>query len=320
MPAIKANSKAKNLIIQGLRMIDFDRVVHLKSAYEVWKTLCDYHEGSSTIKEILRNLHAVNVTYSDAENARQLLGALDMSVWEMKVTSIRESPIVSTLTLDILYSKLKTHELDIFARKNANKSIALISQPSISRKASKEEMEKKKHPFGDKKKKNFLNRKVVHQVLLVLKQINLSNVDSESSDDDTTSKDQMIRDLTVSCLTVSSKESISEDELDIDNSEVHRARNENIWLVDSRCSRHMSGNKNWFPSLVQASCAKSVTFGDASSSIVVAKGSYPPIIMIMTNASGQLLHLDIVGPSRVQSFGGLAWLKSKADCAYNFLQ
>jgi hypothetical protein len=67
--------------------------------------------------KILSNLRSVNVTYTDAENARQLLGALDMSIWEMKVTSIRESTVMSTLTLDVLYSKLKTHELDVFARK-----------------------------------------------------------------------------------------------------------------------------------------------------------------------------------------------------------
>ncbi len=33
-------------------------------------------------------------------------------------------------------------------------------------------------------------------------------------------------------------------------------------------------------------------------------GSHPPLTMVMTNAPGQLLHLDTVGPSRVQSFGG----------------
>ena len=39
--------------------------------------------------KIFSNLRAVNVTHMDAENAHQLLGALDMSVWEMKVASIR---------------------------------------------------------------------------------------------------------------------------------------------------------------------------------------------------------------------------------------
>src|SRR6266540_42188 len=55
-----------------------------------------------------------------------------MSIWEMKVTSIRESTIMSTLTSDVLYSKLKTHELDVLARKHGSKSIALISQSSKS--------------------------------------------------------------------------------------------------------------------------------------------------------------------------------------------
>jgi hypothetical protein len=52
MPQVEANSKARNIIIQGLGRSDFDCVVHLKSAYQVWKALCDYHEGSSTIKEV----------------------------------------------------------------------------------------------------------------------------------------------------------------------------------------------------------------------------------------------------------------------------
>lgn len=55
-----------------------------------------------------------------------------MSIWEMNVTSIIESTIMSTFTLDVLYSKLKTHELNVFALKNPNKSIALVSQPSGS--------------------------------------------------------------------------------------------------------------------------------------------------------------------------------------------
>jgi len=81
--------------------------------------------------KILSNLCVVNVIYNDAENARQLLGALGMSIWEMKVTSVRESTVMNTPTLDVLYSKLKTHKLDVLARKNiADKSIALASQSS----------------------------------------------------------------------------------------------------------------------------------------------------------------------------------------------
>ena len=44
----------------------------------------------------------------------------------MKVASIREFTVMSTLILDVLCSKFKTHELDVFAIKNV-KSIALVS-------------------------------------------------------------------------------------------------------------------------------------------------------------------------------------------------
>ena len=159
---VENNYKARNFIIQGLQRSDVDRVSHLASAHEVWNALCSYHEGSNSVKEvrqdmykkeymrfemktgesldeffarfnkILSNLRALGVTYTDAETSRQLLSALDMSIWEMKVTSIRESTVMSTLTLDILYSKLKTHELDILARRTGSKSISLVTNPTSS--------------------------------------------------------------------------------------------------------------------------------------------------------------------------------------------
>jgi hypothetical protein len=37
-----------------------------------------------------------------------------MSIWEMKITSTKEYTVMSTLTLDVLYSKFKTYEWYIF--------------------------------------------------------------------------------------------------------------------------------------------------------------------------------------------------------------
>ncbi|BAH91807.1 Os02g0616666 [Oryza sativa Japonica Group] len=50
------------------------------------------------------------------------------------------------------------------------------------------------------------------------------------------------------------------------------ARKENVWIVDSGCSRHMTGDKNWFSSLKKASKTESIVFADASTSAVVAIG------------------------------------------------
>ena len=50
------------------------------------------------------------------------------------------------------------------------------------------------------------------------------------------------------------------------------ARKENVWIVDSGYSRHMTGDKNWFSSLKKGSKTESIIFGDASTSVVLAKG------------------------------------------------
>jgi hypothetical protein len=36
----------------------------------------------------------------------------------------------------------------------------------------------------------------------------------------------------------------------------------NIWLIDSGCSRHMTGDKGWFSSLVPMVTKRYITFGD----------------------------------------------------------
>jgi hypothetical protein len=48
----------------------------------------------------------------DHERALKLLQALDQRVWEMKVSAIIESPNYETLTMDDLFSKLKSTEID----------------------------------------------------------------------------------------------------------------------------------------------------------------------------------------------------------------
>ena len=59
------------------------------------------------------------------------MNGLDISIWEMKVTSIQESVDMSTLTLDSLYTKLKNHEMNILSCKVDSKFSALVS-PSTS--------------------------------------------------------------------------------------------------------------------------------------------------------------------------------------------
>jgi hypothetical protein len=51
------------------------------------------------------------LAYSDNERGKQLLYALDDSVWGMKITALEESTDFATLDTEKLFSKLKSHEL-----------------------------------------------------------------------------------------------------------------------------------------------------------------------------------------------------------------
>jgi hypothetical protein len=46
----------------------------------------------------------------------------------------------------------------------------------------------------------------------------------------------------------------------------------NIWLIDSSCSRHMTGDKGWFSSLVPVVTKRYITFGDSGRGRVLSEG------------------------------------------------
>jgi hypothetical protein len=46
----------------------------------------------------------------------------------------------------------------------------------------------------------------------------------------------------------------------------------NIWLIDSGCSRHMTGDKGWFSSLVPVVTKRYITFGDNGHGHVLLEG------------------------------------------------
>jgi hypothetical protein len=46
----------------------------------------------------------------------------------------------------------------------------------------------------------------------------------------------------------------------------------NIWLIDSGCSRHMTGDRGWFSSLVPVVTKRYITFGDNGCGRVLSEG------------------------------------------------
>jgi hypothetical protein len=120
----------------------YDRVAHLETAHDVWQKLCNTYEGSSEIKSshkdtynrqyqtfaqkpseslddcfakfesIVSSLRSCGpLAYSNNEHAKQLLYALNDSIWGMKITALKESADYATLDTEKLFSKLKSHEL-----------------------------------------------------------------------------------------------------------------------------------------------------------------------------------------------------------------
>jgi hypothetical protein len=159
------NYKALNLITTALGRNVYDRVAHLETAHDVWLKLCNTYECSSEIKSSRRDTYNRQyqtfsqkpgeslddcfarfesivsclcsfgpLAYSDNEHAKQLLYALDDSVWGMKITVLEESADFATLDTEKLFSKLKSHELSRKGHPNHDASFsskALITSARV---------------------------------------------------------------------------------------------------------------------------------------------------------------------------------------------
>jgi hypothetical protein len=148
------NYKTLNLIITALGRNVYDRVAHIETAYDVWLKLCNTFEGFSEIKSLRRDTYNKQyptfsqkpgeslddcfarfeliisslrscgpLAYSNNEHAKQLLYALDDSVWGMKNTALEESTDFATQDTEKLFSKLKSHELSRMGRPNHDASL-----------------------------------------------------------------------------------------------------------------------------------------------------------------------------------------------------
>jgi hypothetical protein len=159
------NYKALNLITTALGRNVYDSVAHLEMAHNVWLKLWNTYEGSSEIKSLRRDTYNRQcqtfsqkpgeslddcfarfesiisslrsygpLAYSDNEHAKQLLYALDDSIWGMKITALEEFADFATLDTEKLFSKLKSHELSRKGHPNHDASFsskALITSACV---------------------------------------------------------------------------------------------------------------------------------------------------------------------------------------------
>jgi hypothetical protein len=148
-------------LLSCLSLFEFERVGHLGTTHEIYTTLEKFHKGNDHVKtrlfetyfweyenfvqlnreiidtrfsrfqSIVNKMRAnkAHLPYDDRERALKLLHALDQRVWEVKVLVITESLNNETLTMDVLFSKLKSTEIDHQTR-------AKIKNPSAPTMAS----------------------------------------------------------------------------------------------------------------------------------------------------------------------------------------
>jgi hypothetical protein len=143
------NYKTLNLITTALGRNVYGKVAYLEMAHDVWLKLCNTYEGSSEIKSSRRDTYNIQyqtfsqksgeslddcfarfelrlcgpLSYSYNERAKQLLYALDDSMWGMKITDLEESADFAILHTEKLFSKLKSHELSRKGRPNHDASL-----------------------------------------------------------------------------------------------------------------------------------------------------------------------------------------------------
>nr|ABA93574.1 retrotransposon protein, putative, Ty1-copia subclass [Oryza sativa Japonica Group] len=308
----------------------------------------------SRFNKILSDLRSVDSSYDanypQSEISRHFLNGLDMSIWEMKVTSIQESVNMSTLTLDSLYTKLKTHEMNVLSRKVDSKSSALVSSSSssdIDASSSKPSFLAVFNPTSNDQLKqieeedlalvanrisramnNARNKKRsgpnhcfecgsidhFHSHCPKLGRGKREDKDGEKTNNNnkpkSSSQGRKLENLLM--LPILAHKQKKEREIAFAKSKWQKsgfpsrkpvrpqwvtrsdrrpalvARKENVWIVDSGCSRHMTGDKNWFSSLKKASKTESIIFGDASTSAVLATG------LVKVNENFELKNVALV--------------------------
>jgi hypothetical protein len=139
-----ANNKAVDYLYRSLCESEFERVRTEDLACRIWEQLKNAHAGNAQVQArlfatyrreyenfthlpgesidamfqhftvIVNNMRA-NVAvlpYDDHDRAIKLLHSLDRTVWNGKVEAILESEKYETLTVDELFSKLKSSEVD----------------------------------------------------------------------------------------------------------------------------------------------------------------------------------------------------------------
>ncbi|GJY71327.1 zf-CCHC domain-containing protein [Tanacetum coccineum] len=297
---LSKNNEAKMVLYNALPKNEYERIFMCKTAKDIWNSLVITHQAFARFNTIITSLKALDESFSSYNHVRIFLRCLPTK-WRPKVTVIEESKDLSTLFLDELISNLKVYEVvlekDSEASKNKKekyKSLALkekmvSSYEDVSSSDSKGE----EYAMAVRDFKKFFRRrgKFVRQSHDEINAFRKANEDkkgkverkrfkcgdpnhfisdcpkhsyndqkaffggswSDSDEDEDLKKDEiclMAHDSNEVCLKVK----FEPDE----------------WIKDSRCARHMTGNKSLFSSY-EAYDGGNIVFGSNEKSKIIGK-------------------------------------------------
>ncbi|GJU17251.1 hypothetical protein Tco_1145217 [Tanacetum coccineum] len=249
------------VIYNALPRKEYKRIFMCNTAKEIWKTLLITHQGNSQVKDnkidllvqqyeqfvisedesidsafarfntIITNLKALDEVYSSKNYVRKFLRALHPK-WRAKVTAIEESKDLTSVSLDELIGNLKVHEMiikkdsEIVKAKGERKSLALkVKKESSDEESLTSRNKDEEYAMAVRDFKKFFKRK--------------GSVEKY---------DEKAKDKT--CLMAHASREICL-RIDLEPDE---------WIKDSKCSRHMTGNRKLF-STYKAYNGGNVVFG-----------------------------------------------------------
>ncbi|GJY52047.1 hypothetical protein Tco_0442894, partial [Tanacetum coccineum] len=106
------NNEAKMVIYNALPLKEYERIFMCKTAKEIWDTLLITHQDTAFARfnTIITSTKALDEGFSSKNYVRKFLRAL-YPKWRAKVTTIKESKDLTSLSLDELIGNLKLYEV-----------------------------------------------------------------------------------------------------------------------------------------------------------------------------------------------------------------
>ncbi|GJT76824.1 hypothetical protein Tco_1043549 [Tanacetum coccineum] len=190
------NNEAKMVVYNALQRKEYERIFMCKTAKEIWDTLLITHQGNSQVKDnkidllvqqyeqftipeeesidnafarfntIITSLKALDEGFSSKNYVRKFLRALHPK-WRAKVTAIKESKDLTSLSLDELIGNLKVYEVIIKndsemvkGKREQNRSLALKAKKESSDEDSlNSDSEDEEYAMAVKEFKKFFKRR-----------------------------------------------------------------------------------------------------------------------------------------------------------------